>query len=360
MTKDLEQCLRGPAGYSLARAALAAMERQKVWPTPLNFDLWLRYLAAPTAPLGVEVARLVAEGCQITDALAEELAARHLPKGRLTEEVKEAGDQLHRQLEHLSEAISTAQQSTAEYGRTLAGASSDLQGAEAPVVLQEMVATLAAATQRIELENSSLEQRLSASTEEIGQLRAHLQEVRREAMTDALTGLSNRKTFDETLASACAEADARGDKVCLALIDIDHFKIFNDTWGHQTGDQVLRYVASVIARRGAAPRLAARFGGEEFAIVLPQARLEDVRGECDLLRQEISSRALKRRSTSEDLGSVTVSVGVAERLPGESPASLLGRVDAALYVSKRAGRDRVSLAEPDLPARGAGEEPRAA
>jgi diguanylate cyclase len=130
----------------------------------------------------------------------------------------------------------------------------------------------------------------------------------------------------------------------LALIDIDHFKRFNDTWGHQTGDQVIRYVASVIGRVGAPPRLAARYGGEEFAIIFPKADICSVNEEMDAARSEIGSRSLKRRSTNEDLGAVTVSAGLAQRQPGETPLNFMERTDAALYASKRTGRNKISQA----------------
>ena len=121
------------------------------------------------------------------------------------------------------------------------------------------------------------------------------------------------------------------------MLDIDHFKRFNDTWGHQTGDQVLRYVASIIGRLGAPPRMAARYGGEEFALLFPYEGADKAMQTLESIRVEISSRMLKRRSTNDDLGAVTVSAGFALRAPGETPAALLERADAALYVSKRGG-----------------------
>ena len=133
----------------------------------------------------------------------------------------------------------------------------------------------------------------------------------------------------------------------LVVIDIDHFKRFNDTWGHQTGDQVIRYVASVLQRLGAAPRMAARYGGEEFALVLPGDVAAMATRMVDAMRREIGSRNLKRRSTNEDLGAVTVSAGVAELHRGEAAAALLARADRALYTSKRTGRNRVTNADPD-------------
>src|SRR5205085_274605 len=123
---------------------------------------------------------------------------------------------------------------------------------------KQLVTGLTAATSKVQRENATLERRLETSTKEVARLREHLEQVRRDAMTDALTNLANRKSFDEELLRACDEADRNKTVLTLAVLDIDHFKRFNDTWGHQTGDQVLRYVASVIGRISKTPRVAAR------------------------------------------------------------------------------------------------------
>src|SRR5690606_30773591 len=147
------------------------------------------------------------------------------------------------------------------------------------------------------------------------------------------------KAFDEQLARLCEEADAKGGQpLTLAVIDIDHFKRFNDTWGHQTGDQVLRYVASVMNRVAKHPRVAARYGGQEFALIFPGEMGATVEDGLEAMRQEISGRSLRRRSTNDELGAVTISAGYAERRRNETPCALLERADEALYASKRAGR----------------------
>ena len=191
-----------------------------------------------------------------------------------------------------------------------------------------------------------LEKRLADSTAEVNRLKAHLEQVRRDATTDSLTNLANRKAFDEEAAKAIAEALESGETLTMAVLDIDHFKSFNDTWGHQSGDQVIRFVASVIGRTGAPPRFAARYGGEEFAMIFPNEDAALVTGVLEDVRVEISSRMLKRRSTNEDLGQITISAGLAELGPGDDLHRLMDRADEALYASKHAGRNRVSLAPP--------------
>jgi diguanylate cyclase len=346
MSAEVELSMRGPEAYDLARAAVAGMEAHKVWPTPLNFELWLHFLGNPEGALGLAIGQLLKDGDTITEAVAESLAAQFLPKARLNEEIRDAGDKLNQQLENISAAIKTAQKSTNAYGRALAGAGEELaqEKLDGPVV-QRLVQSLATATRKVQRENASLEKRLDASTDEVARLREHLEQVRREAMTDALTTLANRKALDEGLTKMCADADASGKPLAMAVIDIDHFKRFNDTWGHQTGDQVIRYVASVMGRVGDTPRLAARYGGEEFAILFPREDMAEVARELDAVRREVGSRTLKRRSTNEDLGAVTISIGVAQYQKGEGAAGLLERADAALYASKRGGRDQVSCAD---------------
>ncbi len=345
MTVDVQTALRSPKSYELARAALAIMEANAVWPTVRNFELWVHYVTEKESPLAQEIDRLLAAGEAFTETLGAELAAQFLPEARLSGDILDAGDVLSKELQTVTTAIENAQRSSEEYGQELATASERL-GGEHTGPVKAVVEDLTAATRKVQGETAVLETQLAETTAELTRLRESLDQVRKDAMTDGLTNLANRKAFDENLESICTRADAEGQGVTLAIIDIDHFKGFNDAWGHQIGDQVLRYVASVIGRMGAKPRLAARYGGEEFAIIFPAESGRTARGVLEEIRLEVSSRSLKRRSTNEDLGTITVSAGYAERLAGESTMSIIERADAALYASKHAGRNRTTAAAP--------------
>lgn len=345
MAADIETKLREPQGYALARRALEAMERHGVWPTALNFELWVHCLGDPEGPLAREINRMLAAGEAFTDRVTGELATLYLPKARLNEEIRDAGDQLNKELAAVSKAIATAQKSSESYGETLAHATESLGDDGDFASIKATVDTLTTATRRVQGENLMLQQRLSASSAEVARLRDHLEQVRRDATTDGLTSLANRKAFDDELERACIEADQSGRTLSLAVIDIDHFKNFNDTWGHQTGDQVLRFVASVIGRAGAPPRFACRYGGEEFAILFPGESATVAAMALQEIRHEVASRQLKRRSTNDDLGKITVSAGVAERRVGETAHAVIERADSALYHSKRNGRNQVTNAE---------------
>jgi diguanylate cyclase len=345
MSVDVQTALRSPRSYDLARTALEAMEANHVWPTARNFELWVHYVTEKESPLSQEIDRLLASGEPITETVGEALAAQFLPQARLNTDVLQAGDVLSKELLSVTAAIENAQRSSEEYGQELATVTERLDGEYAGPI-KAVVEGLTAATRKVQDEAALLESQLAETTAELGRLRENLDQVRKDAMTDGLTNLANRKAFDERLESACAEAEAEGQALTLAIIDIDHFKRFNDTWGHQIGDQVLRYVSSVIGRMGAAPRLAARYGGEEFAVIFPAESGRAAMMALEDIRKEVSSRSLKRRSTNEDLGTITVSAGYAERLAGETITSLVERADAALYASKHAGRNRTTAAQP--------------
>ena len=341
MNGDVETAIRGPQAYSLARKALEVMERQKIWPTPLNFELWIHYVGNPDGPLGREIQRLLQAGEQITELVSEELAAQFLPKAKLNEQIRDAGDRLTEELNAVTSAVTEAQKSNAAYGRSLAKANSELTDVDDPLSLKKMVDGLSSATRNAQQENARLEKQLADSTAEMTRLREHLEQVRRDATTDSLTNLANRKAFDEEAERAIDDARATGQPLTLAVLDIDHFKSFNDTWGHQTGDQVIRFVASVIGRMGAPPRFAARYGGEEFALIFPGESAEEAKDALEDIRCEINSRMLKRRSTNEDLGTISVSAGLAQYRGGENLDGLIERADAALYNAKRNGRNQV-------------------
>ena len=342
MSKKVETALRAPQAYALARNVIGEMEKAGVWPTPLNFELWLHYISDPDGPLAQEIRRLLAQSAVITDKTSEMLAAEFLPRGRLPDQIRDVGAVLDRELASVASAIAMAHKTQHHYGETLADASQCMETVDDPSSLKDLVGGLSTATNRVRRETAILEKRLEKSNKEVIRLRENLEQVRRDAMTDALTNLANRKAFDERLEAACAEDD--GAPLSLAILDIDHFKRFNDTWGHQTGDQVLRYVSTVLSNICGKTRFAARFGGEEFAIIFPGEGAGVVMAALESIRNDVASRALRRRSTNDDLGSVTVSAGFAQRRKGETAASLLERADAALYESKRAGRNCVTPA----------------
>ena len=345
MSSQVDLTLRSAAGLELTRRALDLIEKHNVWPTPLNIELFSHFIADPKSALGVEIQDLLDLADPFTDRTGLRLAVNYLPEARLAEHVRTTGTLLIKQLEDVSQAISRAQDSNDNYSGILTDTSDSLTKAVAAPAVKQLVETLAVATAQVQAETESLEKRLSESVNEVKRLQDNLETLRRLVDTDALTKLANRKAFDEEIQQACIQADKSGQSLSLALIDIDYFKSFNDKWGHQTDDQVIRFVASTINQFAPPPRLAARYGGEEFSIVFPNESAGKVESIVNDLREEIANRKLRRRSSNDDLGKVTVSAGLAQRKLGETPEALIERADQALYASKRAGRNAVTNAD---------------
>jgi diguanylate cyclase len=172
-------------------------------------------------------------------------------------------------------------------------------------------------------------------------LKRNLDSVRQEAITDSLTGLFNRRKFDESLQDAAERSVQTGSPLCLLMTDIDHFKKFNDNYGHTIGDHVLALVARTVKECIRSSDTAVRYGGEEFAVILPNVRISDAVRVAEQIRTAVASKRVVNRSKNITLGTITLSVGVARYVPGESVGDLIKRADAGLYTAKRTGRNRV-------------------
>ena len=209
------------------------------------------------------------------------------------------------------EAIDSAMVSASAFSGSLQAAASDLAEETSVEKLRETAAKLLRDTRAMQDTNRRLEQRLETSRADIASLQRDLDEVRRESMLDPLTKIYNRKSFDEGILRAIAEASVDGGPLCLLLVDIDHFKNFNDSYGHQTGDQVLRLVAMTLKSNIKGKDIVARYGGEEFVAILPSTDLEGAVILADNIRKAIQAKELLKRSTNEKLGRITASFGVA-------------------------------------------------
>ena len=168
-------------------------------------------------------------------------------------------------------------------------------------------------------------------------LEAQNADLAEQTRTDPLTGLPNRRAFTAALATAVEQGERNGQPVSVAMIDIDHFKQVNDFHGHDVGDQVLVELAALLRASAAGCGMIARFGGEEFVMLLPDRNLDQARLHCELLREQVKLLPLNLP--------VTVSIGVAQLQRGEAAEHGIRRADQALYLAKRGGRDEVAVSE---------------
>ncbi len=330
-------------GYALAREAIDLMAEHGVMPTPANYAVYTSFVTDEVPKLCDAIQARLDSGEHIEQSLLDDLYEEHFALKRVQDAVIETGGAMSRELGAVMKSLEDAQTDTAAYGDALAGASGVLEAQRADEGgVRRMIEGLVSATARMQRRSRELEKRLAQTSSEVELLRDKLEKVREEAMTDALTGVANRKRFDESLRRARRVAETKGEPFSLVLCDIDHFKRFNDTWGHQTGDQIIRFVSACLSRFSAEHHVVARYGGEEFGVVMPNTKIEDALEIAEKIRQTVESKRLLRKSTSEDLGHITVSFGVSQHRSGESVEALIERCDMHLYASKAAGRNRVS------------------
>jgi diguanylate cyclase len=333
-----EQEFRRALGY--ANSAMDLLKRGQIPPYPQFYELLYTYATGVNPSLNQRINQIFRDG-SATQELAERLYNEFLKSQDANERISSVSERMANRIEAVHDAIDTAMATANSYSGTLQSATGDLSHEMDEQELRAMAQRLLGETRRMQDANAALEQKLEASRDDISALQRDLDEVRRESMLDPLTKIFNRKSFDEGMLKSFADAAERGTPLCLMLLDIDHFKRFNDTWGHQTGDQVLRLVAMTLKSNIKGKDLAARYGGEEFVAILPETDLEGAMIVADNIRKAVQAKELLKRSTNEKLGRITASFGVAAYRPGDTPSSLIERTDRCLYAAKHAGRNRV-------------------
>ncbi|MCB9990235.1 MAG: GGDEF domain-containing protein [Rhodospirillales bacterium] len=327
-----------------AIAAMARIKKEKLAPSPEIYELWYVYYSGQSPEMTRALDVLVANKQKITNERCKELHQRFLSEARDEDMVRRAGDQINTTLKSVSGAVKDVKSATTEYSTKLGGVSGQIQGVDDPAKLKNILQTVMNDTQNMISQNQKLEEQLDKSSLVMEELQRDLENVRKEALTDGLTGLSNRKAFDAEIKRIAAAAAESGDVFSLLMVDIDHFKSFNDNFGHQIGDQVLRLVARTLTDGVKGRDVAARYGGEEFAIILPDTPLQAAVTVGDALRKAVASKDVINRGTGEKLSRITMSVGAAEFNKGEDIRELIERADAALYTAKHNGRNQVAAA----------------
>jgi diguanylate cyclase len=332
---------RNERTQALANAALALMAERGVEPSPENFQLFFAYAAGDNPAVSQTMDDMIAQRRSLTPQVLEDLRDRFFKKDRLDAAVEDIGIEITGTIKSVLDRIAVAERDTEDYGRKLLDASGQLDGEHSPAQLSKLVQSLIGATKAMEARTKSLEDELQRSSHEVDELRIKLDDVRRESLLDPLTGIRNRKAFDAELGEAIEQARKTGEAFSLFMCDIDYFKRFNDTWGHQTGDQVLRLVAQCLSENVKGRDTAARYGGEEFAVILRRTSLNAAMNLANQIRSNVENKRLIKRSTGDILGRLTISIGVAQCAAGDGPADIVQRADTCLYAAKNGGRNCV-------------------
>ncbi len=326
------------------RMVVPMMARYKLSATPVNYAVCFEYVAETNQKLIRDVDSLI-NGSEVGSN--EDFAAvyeRYLaPVG--IEEATRVNNYLLELLGELQESVLETNRETSKYSQSLGDSSRKLQSDHGTQVSLRIINDLLSDTRSMQKVSSDMREKLEKSQHEVDILRDQLQRARKESAIDPLTGLTNRAGLATEMLSMLEDTEVAKDSRCLLMVDIDHFKRVNDTYGHMVGDKVIQFVAKSLKNLVKGKDTVARYGGEEFAIILPNTSLSGAQSLAENIRVAIEKTRIKRSGSGESIGQVTVSIGVAQYHTGESSEELFERADTALYQSKNSGRNKVTVAE---------------
>lgn len=327
----------------LSARALELISEHKLQPTPENYAIWYQYAMGQDRELASEIENIVKNKVPFNQQTTNYLYKRFVISDRNSNIINSAAENANKLLGEVLRAVNNFGAETKDYGEGIDGYMKKLDVEIEDPNLQGLVKEIISASADIKNQGEELNAKLQQSREEVEFLKKSLEQVTTESQKDFLTGVYNRKAYDKLLEEQIGVARSQGKELCLLMVDIDHFKSFNDRFGHLLGDEVLKIVAKALTDSVRGRDIVARYGGEEFSVVLPETPLNGALKVAETIRAAIAARELKRRDSGESYGQITVSIGVSSyRRESDDMKSLIKRADEALYKSKNKGRNRVT------------------
>lgn len=318
------------------------MEQHKIVPTPENYAVWYGYVSGKNKELVQEINHVINNKLKFTNDICLYLYNKYVVVNRNQKVLDDSSLAAQKVLLEVLRVVNDFSGETESYNKGvdqyLDRISEDFEHEGVKSVFKELVE----ATATLKKSGEHIQKKLVESKEEINSLRKNLQQVTIEAQRDFLTGVFNRKTFEKIFDELAIHSKEHNKELCLMMIDIDHFKRFNDKFGHLLGDEVLKIVARALTEILKGRDIVARFGGEEFIVILPDTPIEGGLKVAEMIRKTISEKELKRKDTGDNYGSITVSIGLARFRNIDTLPTLIKRADDALYQSKNMGRNRVT------------------
>jgi len=323
------------------RLTLELIGRHGLPTDPLNYCIWYEYASDKNEKLNAAIDERLKNNDTFSEEINRQLYTQYIAGGSetVTTLVREG---LKKVFSEIVGAIKTTNQHFSASENHLESINESIVPSLSEADLENIVKQIKLEIKDLESTNGSFKDQLQQAANEIDQLKSKMAQYREDSLKDPLTRIGNRRGFEKNLKETIDQATVEKNFLCLIIADIDFFKKVNDTHGHLVGDNVLRMVAATIKDTVKGKDLVARVGGEEFAILLPDTPFEGAMKLADDIRLAFERLDLKKKSTGESLGKITLSFGVSTLKKSESAEDFVNRADEALYQSKNAGRNRVT------------------
>ncbi|WP_193175927.1 GGDEF domain-containing protein [Oricola nitratireducens] len=328
---------------ALASRALHFAETYNTPPVPKIYEIWYAFAAGKPEKLCQEIRKLIAANGAVSSYELDQLHREFLALSEEQRREQElAGFHLDREMHKAIGLVQRHIGSNDRFAETLKKSANAMTATANPAKLQQTVEFLLVDNGRMRAESVKLSHSLDQIRIEVRKLGAQLEKARQNEFKDPLTNVANRRYFDRALPRFIADAFATGSPLNLVMADLDHFKLVNDTFGHQVGDDVLRYFAALLQKNVKGRDIVARYGGEEFAIILPSTTSANAKLLMQQIMAQLGRANLVVSKGHNPIGKVTSTFGIAQATRSDDAETLIKRADMKLLEAKQTGRNRIA------------------
>lgn len=328
---------------SIAQSVVSLLASREIAATPSNYSLFFRYMQGTEQDLIASIDTYMQSGIAFDEVILNELKDE-FPDPEITKEVEKKQSSVSKVISEMFLKISDFSGESNKLSESIKKNASQLSESSSVEDITSVVSSILEDAEQFEEYNTNFQSEIDEITKELSDLKKEYAEMKTVSLTDELTQIANRRALDEKLKESLElYQNNKLPTLSLCMVDIDHFKQFNDSFGHLTGDKVLKYVAQRLKQMVTENDFVSRFGGEEFLLLLPDRQLSEAAQLATEINHYFNSTNLT--GSKQNLGKITVSIGVAEYRNSESSEEFIERADRALYAAKEDGRNQVRCSD---------------